>query len=202
MPPMRMLEVLLQFQHASSQPSAAKHINLFFLICLQCKPTKANFIFQEHENLLPLSNAIFMGEAELKVIFIDSQTAAVYAINKDRLKQFYKTVQGLIVELNNTTAGTFNAYQTRWASLQEAHLKLHQLDPIRNNKSTPILDQLAHLQPDFNSAITKNRLALMKQALTELRDELGWHLYQRQGPIDFGRVPTNLSFVHFFTEGV
>jgi hypothetical protein len=30
MPPMCMLEVLLQFQHASSQSSAAKHINFFF----------------------------------------------------------------------------------------------------------------------------------------------------------------------------
>jgi hypothetical protein len=198
---MRMLEVLLQFQHASSQPSAAKHIN-FFLICLQCKPTKANFIFQEHEDLLPLSNAIFMGEVELKVNFIAGNTAAVYEINKDRLKLFYKTVQGLIVELNNTTAGTFNAYQTRWASLQEAHLKLHLLDPIHNNKSTPILDQLADLQPEFNSSSTKRKMDLMKQALTELRDKLGRHLYQNQGPIDFGQVPPNLSFGQFFTVGL
>jgi hypothetical protein len=149
-----------------------------------------------------MSNAIFMGVAKLKVIFLDSQTAAVYDINKDRLKLFYKTVQGLIVELNNTTAGKFNAYQTRWASLQEAHLQLHPLDPIRHNKFTPILDQLAHLQPNFNSAITKNRMAAMKQALTELRDVLGSYLYQRQGPMDFGVVPRTLSFVHFIAEDV
>ncbi len=95
-----------------------------------------------------------------------------------------------------------NAYQTRWASLQEAHLKLHPLDPIRNNKSTPILDQLADLQPEFNSPITKRKMDLMKQALTELRDELGWHLYQDQGPIDFGKVPPNLSFGQFLTAGL
>jgi hypothetical protein len=151
---------------------------------------------------MPLSNAIFMGEVELKVNFIAGDNAAVYKINKDRLKRFYKTVQGLIVELNNTTAGTFNAYQTRWASLQEAHLILHPLDLTRNNKSTPILDQLAVLQPDFNSSATKKNMDLMKQALTDLRDELGGHLYQNQGPIVFAQVPSNLSFGSFFTEGL
>jgi hypothetical protein len=58
---------------------------------------------------------------------------------------------------------------------------------------------LDDLQPEFNSPITKRKMDLMKQALTELRDELGGHLYQNQRPIDFGQVPPNLSFGQFFT---